>query len=158
MWSKSLILSQNTITHNPNSLQFAATKFWQSQTHTPPKQAAVQKTYVQLKYPHTPLLHLRQLELSLAAKNYRLYMEKHSAMRQPIWPWVFMPHLMLVRISPGDKILLRTGILMEQITKAQRVTLNNSTNAEAEEEKIAGWENKGWPKDLQVGISGKLFR
>lgn len=49
-----------------------------------------------------------------------------------------MPDLMLVRISPGDKILTGTEILMKQITKAQRVTLNNSMNAEAEEETIAG--------------------
>ena len=49
-----------------------------------------------------------------------------------------MPDLMLVRISPGDKILSGAEILMKQITKAQRVTLNNSTKAEAEEETIAG--------------------
>lgn len=49
-----------------------------------------------------------------------------------------MPDLILVRISPGDKILTGTEILMKQITKAQRVTLNNSMNAEAKEETIAG--------------------
>lgn len=49
-----------------------------------------------------------------------------------------MPDLMLVRISPGDKIFSVTEILMKQITKPQRVTLNNSTNTETEEDTIAG--------------------
>lgn len=45
-----------------------------------------------------------------------------------------MPDLLLVRISPGDRTLSGTEILMKQITKAQRVTLNNRMNAEAEED------------------------
>lgn len=49
-----------------------------------------------------------------------------------------MPDLILVRISPGDKILLGPEILTNQITKAQRATPNNGTNTEAEEKTIVG--------------------
>lgn len=48
-----------------------------------------------------------------------------------------MPDPMLVRISPGDK-LSGTEILMKQKTKAQGVTLDNSTNADAEKETRTG--------------------
>lgn len=54
----------------------------------------------------------RFLELSFAAMNYRPSTEKHSPMRKPGWPPVFMP--MLVRISPGDKILSGTEILIKK--------------------------------------------
>lgn len=49
-----------------------------------------------------------------------------------------MPDPMLVRISPGDKILSETEILMKQTTKAQGMTLDNSTNADAEKETSTG--------------------
>lgn len=49
-----------------------------------------------------------------------------------------MPDPMLVRISPGDKILSETEIFMKQTTKAQGVTLDNSTNADTEKEKRTG--------------------
>lgn len=51
--------------------------------------------------------------------------------------FVFMPDLMLVRISPGDKILSGTEILMKQTAKVQRVTLDNSTNAVADFEETS---------------------
>lgn len=100
----------------------------------------------------------RFLELSFAAKSYRLYTEKHSAMRKPVWPRVFMPDLMLVRTSPGDKTLPGTEILMKQTTKAWGVTLDNSTNAEAEKETSTGWQTKRWPNtsrdDYQANYPG----
>lgn len=86
----------------------------------------------------------RFLEFSFAAKNYRPYTEKHSAMRKPVWPRVSMPDPMLVRISPGDK-LSGTEILMKQKTKAQGVTLDNSTNADAEKETRTGWQTRRQP-------------
>lgn len=49
-----------------------------------------------------------------------------------------MPDLMLLRISPGDKTLAGTAILMKQTTKAQGVTLDNSTNTEVEKETSTG--------------------
>lgn len=98
----------------------------------------------------------RFLELSFAATNYRPSTEKHSPMRKPGWPPVFMP--MLVRISPGDKILSGTEILMKQTTKAQGMTLDNSTNADAEKETSTGWQTKRWPNasrhEYQTNYSG----
>lgn len=51
--------------------------------------------------------------------------------------FVFMPDPMLVRISPGDKILSGTEILMKQTAKVQRVTLDNSMNAVADFEETS---------------------
>lgn len=49
-----------------------------------------------------------------------------------------MSELILVWMSPGDEVLSGTEILINQITKAQRVTLNSSKSTETEEETIAG--------------------
>lgn len=49
-----------------------------------------------------------------------------------------MSDLILVWMSPGDEVLSGTEILINQITKAQRVTLSSSKSTETEEEMIAG--------------------
>lgn len=89
----------------------------------------------------------RFLEWSSAAKNYRPYTEKLSYEKNNMTlSFVFMPDPMLVRISPGDKILSGTEILMKQTAKVQRVTLDNSMNAVADfEETSTGWQTKRWP-------------
>lgn len=51
--------------------------------------------------------------------------------------FVFMPDPMLVRVSPGDKILSGTEILMKQTAKVQGVTLDNSMNAVADFEETS---------------------
>lgn len=97
----------------------------------------------------------RFLELSFAAKNYKPSTEKHSAMWKPMWPRVFMPDPVLVRISPGDKILSGTKIFMKQ-TKAQGMTLDNSTNPE--KDTSTWWQTKRWPNtsryEYQTNYSG----
>jgi len=57
-----------------------------------------------------------------------------------------MSELILVWMSPGDEVLSGTEILINQITKAQRVTLNSSKSTETEEETIAGCQSPNTSK------------
>lgn len=74
-------------------------------------------------------------------KNYWFQAEKYLSIGQPLRAWGFMSDLILVWMSPGDEVLSGTEILINQITKAQRVTLSSSKSTETEEEMIAGFQS-----------------